>query len=313
MNTFNLELIRNAADEVLEQLYPALPLLSGNVLRLSNYGKGMYDTDIRWSEISAVANFVPMQDSPFTVSNYGTVNLLQTPIPRTQNIYVHGCKVSFNHLHFQRMMAMGMSEVIDAYKIQLEAKVRAWDELCAGMLLYGDTALGIPGLLNGSSIPTITSTLSYNSATPAQLLEEMMRLIAIPATASRNVFTPTLIGINQNLYNVLNKKTFNTVSSESVLSVLEKRLNQSAPYVNLGKTFSLSPVESFNADNLLTIMPDDANQIGGAVWELGEFLSPDNSESHNGQTTGLASAHEGATAGIVAKRPTSGTICIMTP
>lgn len=309
MNLFNKALLMEMSADILSQLYPALPILSGSVIPLSNYGKTMYDAAIAWAEYSIVANFLPVQDAPFLVGNYGTVTVIDEAVPRMVPIMVEACKVEFNDLAFQREYQMnGLDGVTSLYTMQLTAKVRAWDEKCAAVLLYGNPTLGIPGLLYNSSIPTITSLVNFTSATPAAMLAEMLRLSSFVATNSRNIFTPTNFSIPQDLYTLLNTTTFNTNSSDSVLKVLNERLVDMAPYKQLGKVVSVTSVETFNDDKIGTLLPSDPNEIGAAVWDLEEFLSPDNSESYNQSMAGLASAHRGGYAGIVAKRPNSGLI-----
>ena len=312
MNYLQNALLKGLADDVLEQLYPYLPILSGKIIALSTYGNSMWDDCIGWTSFSLVANFVGTQDAPFVVTEYGTVSLVEEPVLVTRPIRREASKVSFNHEWFTK--AKRVTSIIDYYKEQLISKARAWDEKVAAYIVYGNPYLGIPGLLQGSGIPLITSTVNFSTATPEACVVEMVRIITLVANNTDNLFRPSLVGIPQLLFNILNNKTFNTNTTESVLQVIIERLKTAAGYNNAGDPeISITSVPQFNSNKLMTVLPNDANLIGAAFWDLEEFDSPTNTEyMEDGNLRTLASSHTGGVCGVVSKRPSSGLICFTT-
>lgn len=308
-NLFSDIIKRGLDTKILNQVYPLLPILSGRVIPLSTYGKTIYDNGISWSEESLVANFLPVQDSPFLVGNYGTVNIVTDGVPKMSHTIVEACKVTFNDFAWQKIRQnRGAIGVDNLYEKQLTAQIRAWDERVAAIAMYGVPTTATPGLLFNSGIPTIVSTLNFSTASPADMLREMLRIAGFVAEATRNTYLPNLISIPQALHKILNETTFGTVNSESVLQVLMMRLAGLEPYASAGVRFQITAVRTFDDDKVGTVLTDDAENIGLAIWELERFLSPDNTESWNGATDGLASAHRGGTAGVIAMRPESGLI-----
>lgn len=310
MNVLQNALMNGLATEVLEQTVTELPILGGDVIALSNYGKGLYDAGISWTNYSMTANFIRAQDAPFLVTEYGTCVIQEEPRPIFQAIHVESCKVSFNHLAFKRMEQQGT--IIDWYTAQLKAKVQAWDEKLSATILWGIPSVGVPGLLQGSGIPMISSTVNMSTAPIDTVINEFVRICLTPAKNSVYVYKPSLVALPADLYDVLNTRSFSTTgaTTETVLDVIKQRLASSAGYNKPSDpVFKFTAVPQFNSNKLITILPTDANQIGAGVFDLTSFYSPDNSESTNDSAEMLASSHEGGYLGVVCKRPIAGLIC----
>lgn len=313
MNVLQNALMRGLATEVLEQTVTELPILGGDVIALSNYGKGLYDEGISWTNYSMTANFIRAQDAPFLVTDYGTVQIIEEPRVTNQFIHVESCKVSFNHLAFKRMEQQGT--IIDWYTAQLKAKVQAWDEKLSATILYGIPQIGVPGLLQGSGIPLIASTVNMSTAPIDTVINEFVRICLTPAKNSVYNYKPSLVAIPSDLYDILNTRSFSTTgaTTETVLDVIKQRLSTSAGYNKpTDPVFKFTAVSQFNTNKLMTVLPTDSNHIGAGVYDLISFYSPDNSESTNDSSEMLASSHEGGYLGVVAKRPIAGLICSIT-
>ena len=308
MDSLTTALMKGLATDVLNQLQPALPVLRGNVIALSNYGKTMWDNNISWTTYAMSANFIRTQDSPFLPSEYGTVQILEEPRPVIVPIYTEGCKVSFNHAYVKKNERDGA--IIDIYSSQLVAKAQAWDEKCADMITYGDPYAGIPGLLFGSGIPVINSTVNLTTDTAENIINEIVRLCLHVSVVTRYLFLPNLVSLPSDIYNILNTRSYSTQVPRSILSIIRERLAEAGGYEN-APPFQITSVPQFAANKLMTVLPSDPDEIGAAIWELEEFYSPQNSESSSpsGKDAAmLGSAHEGAIAGCIAKRPNAGCI-----
>jgi hypothetical protein len=91
------------------------------------------------------------------------------------------------------------------------------------------------------------------------------------------------------------------------------RLKTTAGYEKPGDpVFQITSTHQFDDNKIMTVLPSDPNLIGGAIWPLEPFDSNNNTESYKSGDQMLASSHEGGTAGIIAKRPTSGLIANVT-
>lgn len=314
MNVLQNALMAGLATEVLEQTAPALPILTGDVVALSTYGKGMYDAAISWTNYSLTANFIREQDAPYLVTEYGTVQVIEEPRPVVVLIHTEASKVSFNHTAFKKAEAQGT--IIDWYTAQLKAKVQAWDERCANVLLYGVPSIGVPGLLQGSGIPSIASTVNLSVAAIDLVINEIIRICLTPAKNSVYVYKPSMVALPSDLFDILNTRSFSTTgaTTETILDVTIQRLKTSAGYNKPGDPqWMFTAVPQFNASKLMTVLPMDANQIGGGLWDLQEFYSPDNSESARGNSQEyMASSHSGGFCGIVARRPQAGLVVTLT-
>jgi len=312
MDLFNNALLRGFAAEILPQLQPELPLLGGDVIALSTYGKDLYDDAIVWAQQSMTANFIRTQDAPFQIGSYGTVQIVEEPYPLVAPIYREACKVVFNHAYFKKAQRSGTLR--DVYQEQLVAKVNAWDELVHQLIMFGNPYTGQAGLLQGSGIPLVTSTVNMTSAPSDTVITEFLRLATLTANNSRNVFKPELIGIPQDLVNTLNARSYSANDSRSLWSVILERLAEAPPYNKPGAPdFKVTAVPQFQENKLMTVLPSDPNLIGAAVWNLEEFNSGHNSEERiEGNMDSLGSAHEGGCAGVVAKRANAGMIATLT-
>lgn len=313
MNVLQNALMDGLATEVLAQTAPELPILSGDVIALSNYGKGMYDAGISWTNYSMTANFIREQDAPFLVTEYGTVQIIEEPRPIFQAIHTEACKVSFNNLAYKRMTAQGT--IIDWYRGELVAKAQAWDERVANVILYGVPSVGIPGLLQGSGIPMISSTVNLSTAPIDTVINEVIRIALIPAKNSLYVYKPSKIAMPSDLFDVLNTRSYSTTGAtiETVLDVIIKRLGTSAGYNKPGDPqWVITAVPQFNTNKLMTVLPMDANQVGAAIWDLESFSTNMNTEGLDDSAEIVASAHRGAIAGVVVKRPLSGLLASVT-
>jgi hypothetical protein len=311
MDIFNNALLRGFAAEILPQLQPELPILSGNVIALSTYGRDLYDDAIVWAQQSMTANFIRTQDAPFQIGSYGTVQIVEEPFPLVAPIYREACKVVFNHAYFKKAQRAGILR--DVYQDQLVAKVNAWDELCAALITFGNPYTGQPGLLQGSGIPLVTSTVNMTTALPDVVITEFVRLATLTANNSRNVFKPNLIGVPQDLVSILNARSYSANDSKSLWTVIQERLAEAPPYNRSGaKQFQVTAVPQFNDNKIMTVLPDDPELIGAAVWNLEEFYSGHNSEERTeGNMDTLGSAHEGGCAGVIAKRANAGLVATM--
>lgn len=313
MNILQNALMAGLATEVLAQTAPELPLIGGNVIALSTYGKSMYDASISWTNYSMTANFIREQDAPYLVTEYGTVQLIEEPRPVINLIHTEACKVSFNNLAFKR--AEAQNTIIDWYTSQLTAKVQAWDERIANIILYGVPSIGVPGLLQGSGIPLISSSVNLSVAPIDTVINEVIRLALTPAKNSVYVYKPSSIGMPSDLFDILNTRSYSTTGAtiETVLDVIIKRLSTSAGYNMPGDPqWTITAVPQFNTNKLMTVLPTDANQIGAAVWDLESFYSNMNTESMDDTAEIMASAHRGGIAGVMAKRPNSGLLVNLT-
>jgi Uncharacterized protein conserved in bacteria (DUF2184) len=314
MNVLQNALMTGLATQVLEQTAPALPILTGDVVALSTYGKGMYSGAISWTNYSLTANFIREQDAPYLVTEYGTVQVIEEPRPVVVLIHTEASKVSFNHTAFKKAEVQGT--IIDWYTAQLKAKVQAWDERCANVLLYGVPSIGVPGLLQGSGIPSIASTVNLSTAPIDQVINEIIRICLTPAKNSIYIYKPSMVALPSDLFDILNTRSFSATgaTTETVLDVIIQRLKTSAGYNKAGDPeWKFTAVPQFGASKLMTVLPDDANLIGGGIWDLQEFYSPDNSESARGSSQEfMASSHSGGFCGIVAKRPNSGLVVTLT-
>ena len=301
-------LMRGLATEVLEQLPTEYPILNGDVIALSNYGKNMWDDAISWTNSSMVANFIPTQNAPFSPSNYGTVAIVEEPKPLLIPIITEACKVSFNHKYYKKMVQNGT--IIDYYRQQLIAKVQAWDATLNNIILYGNPSTATPGLLTGSGIPLISSSVDLKGAPSEAVINEIIRIATTPSNNSNNIFKPSKIALPQDLWNILNRRSYSTQIADTLLKVILDRLNTSAGYNRPeDPKFTVVAVPQFNSNQLMTVLPTDPDQIGAAVYDLEEFDSPDNSEPAGTQ---LASSHTGGYAGVICKRPGSGVIATLT-
>lgn len=313
MNVLQNALMDGLATEVLAQTHPELPILSGDVIALSNYGKGMYDAGISWTNYSMTANFIREQDAPFLVTEVGTVQILEEPKVVFQPIYTEGCRVAFNNLAYKRMIAQGT--IIDWYKSELVAKAQAWDEKIAQILLFGVPSIGVPGLLQGSGIPMISSTINLSTAPIDTVINEVIRIALTPAKNSLYVYKPNKIAMPSDLFDILNTRSYSTTGAtiETVLDVIIKRLSTSAGYNKPGDpTFVITAVPQFNSNKLMTVLPEDANQVGAGVWDLESFANNMNTEGLDDSAEILCSSHRGAYLGVVVKRPLSSIICSLT-
>jgi hypothetical protein len=311
MNVLQNALMNGLLTEVLDQLVPELPLIGGDVISLSSYGKSMYDGQISWTNYAMTANFIRTQDAPYNVTEYGTVQIIEEPRLVIQLIHTEASKVSFNSIAFKKMEKQ--KTLIDWYTSQITAKVTAWDERINNIILFGIPTANVPGLLQGSGIPLVTSLVNMSSASVDAIINEFVRLCLIPSVSSQRLFKPSLIGIPSDLYNILNTRNFSSTGAviESVLDVILKRLQTSDGYNKPGQPqWKITSVPQFNTNKIMTILPEDANQIGAGIWDLESFYSTDNSESHNETQEGCASSHCGGYLGVVAKRPSSG--CVVT-
>jgi hypothetical protein len=311
MDIYTNALLKGFAAEILPQLQPELPLLSGSVIALSTYGKDLYDDAITWAQQSMVANFIRTQDAPFQIGSYGTVQIVEEPFPIVAPIYREACKVVFNHTYFKKAQRNGTLR--DVYRDQLVAKVNAWDELVHNLILYGNPYTGQAGLLQGSGIPLVSSTVNMSSAASDVVITEFLRLATLTANNSRNVFKPSLIGVPQDLVTILNARSYSTNDSRSLWSVIRERLAEAPPYNKPGAPeFEVTAVPQFQDNKIMTVLPTDPDLIGAAVWNLEEFFSGYNSEERvEGSQDSLGSAHEGGTAGVIAKRANSGMIATL--
>ncbi len=305
-------LMRGLATEILDQLPTEYPLLDGSVIALSDYGKTMWDAAISWSKFSMIANFVPTQDAPYNPSNYGTVAIVEELKPIILPIITEACKVQFNHKAFKKMEKAGT--IIDFYRAQLIAKVQAWDATLNSIILFGNPQTATPGLLSGSGIPIISSNVNLSSAAADTVIDEIVRIATTPSNNSNNQFKPTKIAIPQNLWNILNRRSYSSTgaTTETLLQVVMSRLNTAAGYNRPeDPKFSMVSVPQFNSNQLMTVLPDDPNLIGAAIFDLEEFDSPDNSE-YSESPKMLASAHTGGYAGVVCKYPAAGVLATLT-
>lgn len=312
MDIYTNALLKAFAAEILPQLQPELPLLSGNVIALSTYGKDLYDDAITWAQQSMVANFIRTQDAPFQIGSYGTVQIVEEPFPIVAPIYREACKVVFNHAYFKKAQRNGTLR--DLYQDQLVAKVNAWDELVANLIMFGNPYTGQAGLLQGSGIPIVASTVNMTSAAPDVVITEFVRLATLTANNSRNVFKPSLIGVPQDLVSTLNSRSYSTNDSKSLWSVILERLAEAPPYNKPGAPqFQVTAVPQFQDNKIMTVLPTDPDLIGAAVWNLEEFYSGYNSEERiEGSADSQGSAHEGGTAGVIAKRANAGLVATLT-
>ena len=311
MDIFNNALLRGFAAEILPQLQPELPILSGDVIALSTYGRDLYDDAIVWAQQSMVANFIRTHDAPFQIGSYGTVQIVEEPFPIVAPIYREACKVVFNHSYFKKVQRSGVLR--DVYQDQLVAKVNAWDELAANLITFGNPYTGQAGLLQGSGIPLVTSVVNMTSATSDAVITEFLRLATLTANNSRNVFKPNLIGIPQDLVNLLNARSYSINDSRSLWTVILERLAEAPPYNKAGAPqFKVTAVPQFNANKIMTVLPSDPDLIGAAIWNLEEFYSGYNSEERvEGSFATLGSAHEAGCAGVISKRANSGMVATM--
>lgn len=313
MNVLQNALMDGLATEVLTQTAPELPILSGDVIALSNYGKGMYDAGISWTNYSMTANFIREQDAPFLVTEVGTCQIIEEPRPLFIPIHTEACRVAFNNLAFKRMTAQGT--IIDWYKQELVAKVQAWDARVANLILYGSPSVGIPGLLQGSGIPMISSTVNLSTAPIDTVINEVIRIALTPAKNSLYVYKPNKIAMPSDLFDILNTRSYSTTGAtiETVLDVIIKRLMTSAGYNKPGDpTWVITAVPQFNTNKLMTILPSSADEIGAAVWDLESFTSIMNTEGMDDSAQIVASSHRGGIAGVIVKRPLSGLISTVT-
>lgn len=311
MDIFNNALLRGFATEILPQLQPELPLLGGDVIALSTYGKDLYDDAITWAQQSMVANFIRTQDAPFQIGSYGTVQIVEEPFPFVAPIYREACKVVFNHAYFKKAQRSGVLR--DVFQDQLVAKVNAWDELVAELIMFGNPYTGQAGLLQGSGIPIVSSTVNMATDAPDLVITEFLRLATLTASNSRNVFKPSLIGVPQDLVTILNARSYSTNDSKSLWYVIQERLADAPPYNKPDSPdFKVTAVPQYQSNKIMTILPSDPELIGAAVWNLEEFYSGYNSEERvEGSQESLGSAHEGGTAGVIAKRPNAGLIATL--
>jgi hypothetical protein len=94
--------------------------------------------------------------------------------------------------------------------------------------------------------------------------------------------------------------------------VVIRRLNSAAGYNKPeDPKFQVVAVPQFNDSKIMTVLPEDPEQIGAAIYDLEEFDSPDHSE-YSENPRKLASAHEGGYAGVICKRPAAGVIAFLT-
>jgi hypothetical protein len=230
MNALQNALMKGLATEVLEQTYPEIPLLDGSIVALSNYGLDKYDAGLSYTNYSMTANFIREQDAPFLVTEYGTVQIIEEPRPNFYPIFLEGCKVSFNHTAFKKMERQGT--IIDWYKAQLTAKVKAWDEKLANVILFGVPSIGVPGLLQGSGIPLITSNVNLSTAPADTVINEIIRIALSVSANTLNLYRPNKIGIPQDLFTILNTRSFSSTgaTTETLLQVILARLATSPAY-----------------------------------------------------------------------------------
>jgi hypothetical protein len=310
MDVLNRALFQGLGTEFLDQIYPELVILiSGKVIAIGDEGLALYEKDcISWTTLNMVANFTAIQDAPFLPTNYGTVSILDEPFPNIVNIQYDGCKVSFNHA-FWKKNRRNVSFTIDYYKRQLQAKVRAWDERIAQVFLFGDAVRGIPGLLNGSGISLLTSTVNLSTAPVDQVISEVVSLVSYVANNTENAFRPTLLSFPQDLINILINRRYGAADSTDLWTLIKDSIIKSPAFEDVTPSFTSVP--QFNTNKIGCVMPSDPKMICGVAWELEEFYSPDDSESReddNGSEGYLASAHEGGYAGIIARRNEAGII-----
>jgi hypothetical protein len=309
MDVLTRAIFQGLGTEVLDTLYPDLPILNGGVIPITDEGLQLYEKDaISWTVLNMTANFIGLQDAPFLPSDYGTVQLLDEPFPVIVPIFYDGCKVVFNHV-FWKKYRRNTSFTIDYYKRQLMAKVRAWDEQIARVLLYGNPIRGVPGLLSGSGITLITSTVNLSTAPVDQVISEVTSLFQYVANNTENTYRPNLIALPQDLINILINRKYSSNDSTNLWTLIKESIMESPAFEGVTPRFTSVP--QFQTNKIGTLMPSNPKMIAGVVWELEEFYSPDNSESREGDNSSegyLASAHEGGYAGIVARYPESGIV-----
>jgi hypothetical protein len=309
MDVVTRGLLQGLGTEILEQKYPDLVILRGGVIAISNDELELYEKDaISWTTVNAVANFIGIQDSPFLVADYGTVQLVDEPFPIIVPIQYDGCKVSFNHA-FWKKYKRNKDYVINYYQIQLNAKIRAYDELLAQVILFGNPSRGIPGMLNGSGIPIISSTINLSTAPGDQVITEVVTMLNYVANATQNTYRPTLISFPQDLVNLLINRRYSVNDATSLWTLIKQAVSESPGFETVTPEYTAVP--QFNTNKIGAVLPSDPKEIGAVVFPLEEFYSPDDSESREGDNNSegfLASAHEGGYAGVVARRAEAGVI-----
>lgn len=303
-------LYRGLGAQVLEQLAPEYPILRGDVISLSNFGKTMWDPAISWTSAAMVGNYILTQDAPFVRSELGTVQIIEEPRLNTVPILREGIKIHYNNEFYRVQQHQG--SFIDWYTMAMTAKVQAADALLNNVILYGNPNTGTPGLLQNSGIPIINSSVNMSLASSDAVINEVVRLATLPANNSLNLFRPTKIAIPQNLFNILNNRSYSTTNSESLLQVVERRLSTAAGYNRPGDPkFTLTSVTHLNPLGIMTLLPEDANLIGACIFDLEETTS--NEAGIMGQNGDLlGESWNLGYAGVIAKRPYAGLIINLT-
>lgn len=87
------------------------------------------------------------------------------------------------------------------------------------LLALGDSAAGIPGLLNNANIPYIDVTDDFPTADAAEMLLDLMRLVRAPKIATKQNHEADTLLLTPAAYSRLTQTPANASNSESVMTV----------------------------------------------------------------------------------------------
>lgn len=290
--------IQQLAGEIIRSTQPNSPIANGDLFQIGTFGYDMFDTEITWGSVDFAANFLPHNASLYSSPERGTVNQVKPLTLRRQNIHRYSCSVILDQITDKVWKRAGF---LDPYEEQITAKVEGFNELITNGLLYGIQDQGIPGLLNGSGIPTVIEPLNISAAVPDVVISTLYKQITGVAVSSAFRHVPNIIGLPSDLVVLLNSISIGGGNDRSVYSVLQERL--AIPLSNNQQPFSLVSEPSFNAAKIMTVLSDNPKDLCGVVFDLQEEEECQES---------IASLHVGGFGGVVVKRPEASRIIRLT-
>lgn len=163
------------------------------------------------------------------VANYAD-DLPKVQILGKQNVQgIHSIATSYDY-SIQDVRAAAMSGLpLDATKAK--AVRRAVENKIENIAAKGDSAAGLPGLLNNAAIPVLTTTELVGdwatTATSAEILADLHLIGNYVNTVTKGVHSATTLVLPTSLFNVIATRSYSTMVPDTILDVFKR----SSPYI----------------------------------------------------------------------------------